>query len=229
MKIMFHIWGDYACFTRPEMKVERVSYDIITPSAARGILSAVHWKPAMNWIVDRIHVLKPIRFESVRRNELGGKISASSASGAMKRKSVQDLYTLIEEDRQQRAATVLKDVAYIIEAHIQLNHTFIAQSARAEEESVTKHLEMFKRRAGNGQCFQQPCMGVREFPANFALIEENESFPVCELPENERNRDLGWMLHDIDFARGNTPHFFRAEMKEGVILVPPFYAEEVKA
>ena len=229
MKIMFHIWGDYACFTRPEMKVERVSYDVITPSAARGILSAVHWKPAMNWNIDKIHVLKPIRFESVRRNELGGKISASSVSGAMKRKSVQDIYTLIEEDRQQRAATVLKDVAYIIEAHIQLNHAFIAQSERPEEENIAKHLEIFKRRARNGQCFQQPCMGVREFTANFALIEDGELPPACELPENERNRDLGWMLHDIDFAHGNTPHFFRAEMTNGIIEVPPFRAAEVKS
>ena len=221
MGIKLHIWGKYACFTRPEMKVERVSYDVITPSAARGILSAIHWKPAITWIVDKIHVLKPIRFESVRRNELGGKISASNVTSAMKRKSVQDLYTLIEEDRQQRAATVLKDVAYIIEAHIELNQQFIAQSERAEEENVVKHLEMFKRRARNGQCFQQPCMGVREFPANFA--------PACELPENERNRELGWMLHDIDFTHGNTPHFFRAEMTNGIIEVPPFRATEVKS
>ena len=211
------------------MKVERVSYDVITPSAARGILSAIHWKPAMNWVIDKIHVLNPIRFESVRRNELGGKISASSVNGAIKRKSVQGLYTLIEDDRQQRAATVLRDVAYIIEAHIQLNHAFIAQSERPEDENITKHLEMFTRRARHGQCFQQPCMGVREFPANFALIEEGESLPASQLAENERNRDLGWMLHDIDFAHGNTPHFFRAEMKEGIITIPPFRAEEVKS
>ena len=211
------------------MKVERVSYDVITPSAARGILSAIHWKPAMNWVIDKIHVLKPIRFESVRRNELGGKISVSSVNGAIKRKSVQGLYTLIEDDRQQRAATVLRDVAYIIEAHIQLNHAFIAQSERPEDENITKHLEMFTRRARHGQCFQQPCMGVREFPANFALIEERESLPASQLAENERNRDLGWMLHDIDFAHGNTPHFFRAEMADGIITIPPFHAEEVKS
>lgn len=229
MGIKLHIWGEYACFTRPEMKVERVSYDVITPSAARGILSAIHWKPAMNWVIDKIHVLKPIRFESVRRNELGGKISVSSVNGAIKRKSVQGLYTLIEDDRQQRAATVLRDVAYIIEAHIQLNHAFIAQSERPEDENITKHLEMFTRRARHGQCFQQPCMGVREFPANFALIEERESLPASQLAENERNRDLGWMLHDIDFAHGNTPHFFRAEMADGIITIPPFHAEEVKS
>ena len=222
-QIRLHVWGDYACFTRPEMKVERVSYDVITPSAARGILSAVHWKPAMRWVVDKIHVLKPIHFESVRRNELGDKISVSKVKGAMKRNSVAGFYTLIEDDRQQRAATVLKDVAYVIEAHLAL-------TARAgKDETVTKHIEMFARRARKGQCFQQPCLGVREFPADFALIDEGESLPPSELSASEANRDLGWMLHDIDFDHGNTPHFFRAEMKEGVILVPPFYAEEVKA
>ena len=222
-QIRLHVWGDYACFTRPAMKVERVSYDVMTPSAARGILSAVHWKPAMRWVVDKIHVLKPIRFESVRRNELGDKILVSKVNGAMKRNSVAGFYTLIEEDRQQRAATVLKNVAYVIEAHIAL-------TARAgKDETVTKHIEMFARRTRKGQCFQQPCLGVREFPANFALIDEGEPLPPSDLSASEANRDLGWMLHDIDFDHGNTPHFFRAEMKEGVILVPPFYAEEVKA
>lgn len=220
-QVRLHIWGDYACFTRPEMKVERVSYDVITPSAARGILAAVHWKPAIRWVIDCIHVLKPIRFESVRRNELGSKISASKVSGAMRRKSVEDLYALIEDDRQQRAATVLKDVVYVIEAHAVLT------PQAGEGETVAKHIEMFKRRATKGQCFQQPCMGVREFPAHFAWVDEG-SLPVSGLPENERNRDLGWMLHDIDFDHGNTPYFFRAEMINGVIQVPPFDAEEVK-
>ncbi len=222
-QIRLHVWGNYACFTRPEMKVERVSYDVITPSAARGILAAVHWKPAIRWVIDRIYVLKPIRFESVRRNELGDKISVSKISGAMKRKSVAGFYTLIEEDRQQRVATVLKNVAYVIEAHI----TLTAQAGEAD--NITKHIEMFTRRARKGQCFQQPCLGVREFPADFALIDEGEPLPPSELLTSEANRDLGWMLHDIDFEHGNTPHFFRAEMKDGVILVPPFYAEEVKA
>ncbi|PJK09563.1 type I-C CRISPR-associated protein Cas5 [Lysobacteraceae bacterium NML95-0200] len=220
-RIKLHIWGDYACFTRPEMKVERVSYDVMTPSAARGILAAVHWKPAIRWVIDKIHVLKPIRFESVRRNELGSKISASKVSGAMRRKRVEDLYALIEDDRQQRAATVLKDVGYVIEAHAVL-------TARAGEgETIAKHIEMFKRRATKGQCFQQPCMGVREFPAHFAWVDE-DSLPESELPENERDRDLGWMLHDIDFDGSNLPHFFRAEMKNGVVEVPPFFTEEVK-
>lgn len=221
-KVRLHVWGDYACFTRAEMKVERVSYDVITPSAARGILSAIHWKPAIRWVIDRIHVLKPIRFESVRRNELGSKISASKVSGAMRRKSVEDLYAIIEDDRQQRAATVLKDVAYVIEAH-----AILTPQAGAGE-TIAKHIEMFQRRASKGQCFQQPCMGVREFPAHFAWIGEDEPLPPSELAEHELNRDLGWMLHDIDFDHGHMPHFFRAEMKNGVIEVPPFYAEEVK-
>lgn len=223
-KIRLHIWGDYACFTRPEMKVERVSYDVITPSAARGILAAVHWKPAIRWVIDRIYVLKPIRFESVRRNEIGSKISASKVSGSMNRKTVQDLYILSDapSERQQRAATVLKDVAYVIEAHAVLT------AKAGADDNITKHIEMFKRRALKGQCFQQPCMGVREFPALFALIDDNEPLPQSCLSENESSRDLGWMLHDIDFDHGNVPHFFRAELKNGVIEVPPFYAEEVK-
>ncbi|URL01338.1 type I-C CRISPR-associated protein Cas5c [Avibacterium sp. 20-126] len=220
-KVRLHIWGDYACFTRPEMKVERVSYDVITPSAARGILSAIHWKPAINWVIDKIYVLKPIQFESIRRNELGGKLSATKVSGAIKRKSVEGLYTIIEEDRQQRAATVLKNVAYVIEAHI------VMTDKAGQSDNLTKHLEMFKRRAIKGQCFQQPCMGVREFPAEFAFIDEGESLPECLLDENDRQRDLGWMLHDIDFQNENIPHFFRAKMQDGIITVPPFIATEV--
>lgn len=221
-RVRLHIWGDYGCFTRPEMKVERVSYDVITPSAARGILSAIHWKPAIRWVVDKIYVLNPVRFESVRRNELGGKISVSKVSGAMRRKTTEGLYVLIEDDRQQRAATVLTDVAYVIEAHIVLT------DKAGEDDNIVKHIEMFKRRAMKGKCFQQPCMGVREFPAHFAWIGENEPFPVSRLSENEANRDLGWMLHDIDFDNGNVPHFFRAQMVAGVIEVPPFCAQEVK-
>lgn len=219
-KVRLHVWGEYACFTRPEMKVERVSYDVMTPSAARGILSAIHWKPAFNWVIDKICVLKPIAFESVRRNELGSKISASKASGAMKRKNAQELYAVIEDDRQQRAATVLKNVAYVIEAHVVLT------DKAGADETTTKHIEMFKRRASKGQCFSQPCMGVREFPAYFALIDEGDPMPVCEL--GERERDLGWMLHDIDFDKGYEPRFFRAVMTDGVIDVPPFFSEGVK-
>ena len=118
--VRLHVWGERACFTRPEMKVERVSYDVITPSAARGILEAVHWKPAIRWQVDRIHVLKPIRFESIRRNEVGGKLSSANVAKAMRAGSTAGLATYVDEDRQQRAATILRDVAYVIEAHFEL-------------------------------------------------------------------------------------------------------------
>ena len=118
--VRLHIWGDRACFTRPEMKGERVSYDVITPSAARGILEAIHWKPAIRWQVDRIHVLKPIRFETFRRNEVGSKIPVNNVSAAQKRGSAEGLANYVEEDRQQRAMTLLRDVAYIIEAHFDM-------------------------------------------------------------------------------------------------------------
>lgn len=220
--IKLHVWGDYACFTRPEMKVERVSYDVMTPSAARGILEAIHWKPAIRWVVDRIHVLKPVRFESIRRNELGNcKISASKVSGAMKRKTTQDLYFLIDdgENRQQRATTLLRDVGYVIEAHFELT------DKAGSEDSVGKHLDIFNRRARKGQYFHQPCLGNREFPAYFSLIETDDDLPSSDL--GEESKDLGWMLHDIDFANNAEPKFFRAELREGIIEVPPFKSSEV--
>ncbi|MBO1924810.1 type I-C CRISPR-associated protein Cas5c [Thiomicrorhabdus sp. 6S3-12] len=223
--IKLHIWGDYACFTRPEMKVERVSYDVITPSAARGVLEAIHWKPAIRWVVDRIHVLKPVRFESIRRNELGNcKISASKVSGAMKKKSTEGLGFLIDnpnkqDNRQQRATTLLRNVGYVIEAHFELT------DKAGADDSVGKHLDIFNRRARKGQFFHQPCLGNREFPAYFSLIESDEDFPDSEL--SKESKDLGWILHDIDFANRAEPKFFRAELKNGVIEVPPFRSSEV--
>ncbi|ATE60484.1 type I-C CRISPR-associated protein Cas5c [Thauera sinica] len=216
------VWGERACFTRPEMKVERVSYDVITPSAARGILEAIHWKPAIRWHIDRIHVLKPIRFESIRRNEVGGKLSPASVAKAMKAGSTAGLATYVDEDRQQRAATVLRDVRYLIEAHFELT------GRAGPEDSVGKHLDIFNRRARKGQCFHAPCLGVREFPASFELLEDGAPAP---LPESgvEADKDLGWMLHDIDFSDGMTPRFFRARMQGGVIEVPPWQVGEVKA
>ena len=221
--IKLHIWGEYACFTRPEMKVERVSYDVITPSAARGILEAIHWKPAIRWNIDRIHVLKPIRFESIRRNEVGSKISARNVTSAMNAKSTQDLQLVSDEDRQQRAATVLRDVAYVIEAHFEMT------SKAGRDDNVGKHLDQFNRRALKGQCFHQPCMGTREFTAHFALLAEGDDWPRCELDEVQKYRDLGWMLHDIDFTAGQVPHFFRAELKDGVVDVPAFQSEGLKS
>jgi CRISPR-associated protein Cas5d len=225
--IKLHIWGEYACFTRPEMKVERVSYDVITPSAARGILEAIYWKPEITWIIDKIHVLKPIRFESIRRNELGSKISARNVATAIKSKTTDGLHILIEEDRQQRAATVLRDVAYVIEAHFEINRSTSTETTSGD--SCAKHISMFNRRALSGQCFHQPCMGTREFPASFALIDGSDPLPVSEMQEADQNRDLGWMLHDIDFANGNTPYFFRAQLQEAVISIPVRANNEVKA
>lgn len=220
--IRLHIWGDRACFTRPEMKVERVSYDVITPSAARGILDAIHWKPAIRWHIDRIHVLEPIRFESIRRNEVGGKLSPASVSKAMKAGSTAGLANYVDEDRQQRAATVLRKVAYIIEAHFELT------DKAGPDDSIGKHLDIFNRRARKGQCFHAPCMGVREFPAHFTLLEGDTPLPDAH-PGLERDKDLGWMLHDIDFADGSTPRFFRAQMTDGVIAVPAWTHAQVKA
>ncbi|WP_029622717.1 type I-C CRISPR-associated protein Cas5c [Sphingomonas elodea] len=219
MSVRLKIWGEYACFTRPEMKVERVSYDVITPSAARGILEAIHWKPAIRWHVTRLHVLNPIRFQSIRRNEVGAKASAANAASAMKRGNTEGLGIAVDENRQQRAALVLVDVAYVIEAH------FTMTARAGAEDSAAKHISMFNRRALQGQCFHRPCLGTREFPAEFALIEEGTPLPPSTLVEPDR--DLGWMLHDIDFAKGNESRFFRAQMRDGVIDVPPFDAEEV--
>lgn len=216
------VWGERACFTRPEMKVERVSYDVITPSAARGILEAIHWKPAIRWHIDRIQVLKPIRFESIRRNEVGGKLSAANIKKAMKAGNTAGLVSYVDEDRQQRAATVLRDVAYVIEAH------FTLTSSSDETDSEGKHLDIFNRRARKGQFFHAPCLGVREFPANFELIEEDSQIPELD-DALKGEKDLGWMLHDFDFGKDVTPHYFRAEMNDGLIEVPPFRGEEVKA
>lgn len=221
--IKLKVWGERACFTRPEMKVERVSYDVITPSAARGLLEAIHWKPAIRWHIDKITVLKPIRFESIRRNEVASKLSDSAVSKAMKAGDTSDLVYFIDDqkNRQQRAATILRDVAYIIEAHFKL-------TTKAEAgDNEGKHLDIFNRRARKGQCFHMPCLGTREFPANFELLEDESRELVDESLAGEK--DLGWMLHDIDFANDCTPHFFRAQMKDGVIAVPPFTAGTVKA
>ncbi|TMV07543.1 type I-C CRISPR-associated protein Cas5 [Ruegeria sediminis] len=210
--IKLHVWGDYACFTRPEMKVERVSYDAMTPSAARGILEAIHWKPAIRWVVDRIHVLKPVKFENIRRNEVGAKISARNAMTAMAAGDLTGLHMCVDENRQQRATMALRDVAYGIEAHFEMTDN-------AGNETAAKHIDIFRRRAEKGQCFHRPCLGVREFIADFEWVE---NFPSSQLSGTQ---DLGWMLYDIDFANGRTPKFFRAEMRDGVIDVAAARAE----
>jgi len=208
--VKLRVRGSRACFTRPEMKVERVSYDVITPSAARGILEAIHWKPAIRWVIDTIHVLNPIRFESIRRNEMGSKISETNVKRAMKTGSVDGLSLYVDEDRQQRAATILRDVAYIIEAH------FDRTPKWGTEDSDAKHHEMFARRAAKGQCFHQPCLGTREFPAEFEPWEGATPKPHADLMKSV---DLGWMLYDIDFGPSNTPVFYRPTMIDGLIDV----------
>ena len=208
--VKLKVWGDYACFTRPEMKAERVSYDVITPSAARGILEAVHWKPAIRWVVDRIHVLNPIRFESIRRNEVGAKIAVKGKTGAaaaMKRGDLGGLHMLVEENRQQRATLALRDVAYVIEAHFEMT------PKAGSEDNPGKHADMFRRRAEKGQCFHRPALGMREFTADFDLVEDAPDSALTGA------QDLGWMLYDIDFARDRAPIFFRAQMQDGVIDV----------
>ncbi len=205
--VILKVWGEFACFTRPEMKAERVSYDVITPSAARGILEAIYWKPEIRWVVDRLHVLKPTRFTNLRRHEVGKKASAANAQKVM-RSGRGSLGLFVEEERQQRAATVLYDVTYVIEAHFD-----VLRGA----DPPAKHRDIFDRRARGGQCFHHPYLGCREFPADFTLLEG--ALPRSEL---DGERDLGHMLHDIDFAAGMAPRFFHAVMRNGVIDVPPF-------
>ena len=202
------VTGEYACFTRPEMKAERVSYDVMTPSAARGVLEAIHWKPALRWVIDAIHVLRPVRFDSVRRNEVEGKLGTTTISSAMKKST--PLQLLVEDNRQQRATLLLRDVAYVIEAHFELT------DRAGEGDNPGKHLDIFNRRARNGQCFHQPYLGCREFAAGFSLIEPDAPIPASEL---KGEQDLGWMLYDIDFKDNFTPLFYRPTIRDGIIDV----------
>ena len=217
-RVALKVWGDFACFTRPEMKVERVSYDVITPSAARGVLEAIYWKPQIRWVVRRIHVLNPIRFTNIRRNELGGVgPSNRTLKSYLDGEKTTILSQVIEEDRQQRAATILQDVRYVIEAHYEVI---------SGNDPPQKHYEMFKRRATKGQCFQRPYLGCREFAADFEWYEGDA--PKTDVTFTGE-KDLGFMLHDIDFANDMTPRFFRASMLDGVIDVPELTSDEVKA
>ena len=213
--IKIRVWGEYACFTRPEMKVERVSYDVITPSAARGILQSIYWKPAIEWVIDRIHVIKPIQFDNVRRNEVKGKISETTIKSAIKGRSV-NLTQYAAEKRIQRATLLLKDVEYIIEAHFEMT------DKGGKDDTPEKHYSIALRRARRGQCFLQPYFGCREFAANFEIVED-------EVPKGyyQGEVDLGWMLWDIDYKNNMSPKFFRAQMIDGVIDVPKLAVEEV--
>ncbi len=201
------VWSDNACFTRPEMKVERVSYDVMTPSAARGVLEAIHWKPAIRWQVVQIDVLKPIRWESLRRNELGNVMSPRTSG------------VFIEDDRQQRAGLFLRDVEYIIHACFELT------TKAGPEDTITKHEEMFLRRAGKGQCFHRPYLGCREFAAEFSILSPDQPLPT---PISE-SRDLGWMLYDMNFDKSEImPRFFKCAMNNGSVSVPAWDSPEVR-
>ncbi len=197
--------GPNACFTRPEMKVERVSYETITPSAARGIFEAILWKPAIRWRILRVDVLNPVQWESVRRNEVGCVASASLAKAAMKR-GTGELGIYVEEQRQQRAGLFLRDVAYVLHA------TFEMTDKAGPEDTVTKFEQMFIRRASSGQCFHRPYFGCREFPVHFEFVPRDAE-PIPTIPET---RDLGWMLFDMDYSgKEPVPQFFHARMENG--------------
>jgi CRISPR-associated protein Cas5d len=195
------------------MKVERVSYDAMTPSAARGVVEAIYWKPEIRWHIDRITILKPIKFTSVRRNEVKDKIGAGTVAKAMK-DGVGNLAFYVDEgdNRQQRATLMLREVGYIIEAHIEI---------LSGPDNIAKHLDQFNRRARKGSCYTRPYLGCREFAADFALLEAEGAIPAVD-PILAGERDLGYMLHDIDFGNDKQARFFRAIMHDGVIDVPEF-------
>lgn len=219
------VWGQMACFTRPELKVERVSYDVITPSAARSIFEAIFWKPAIHWQIMKIEVLNPIKWTTIRRNEVGAVASKNPI--------------FIEDKRQQKNTLLLQDVRYRLWAKLE----FIPQWKRnesknpgidAEEETLLrkdenpgKYNAMFERRASKGQCFNQPYLGTREFSASFRLV--NPETETLDAPIDE-SRDLGIMLYDMDFE-GNLQKpdamFYHAKMENGVIMVPNRNSREV--
>lgn len=223
--------GDFACFTRPEMKVERVSYDVMTPSAARAVFESILWKPAIEWRVTKIEVLKPLKWITLRRNEVGAVVSSRNVQTAINGGNG-ELGLFIEDERQQRAGLFLRDVAYRIHAGFEMRdasrhkHNFPhlikypindadEQRAADEANSPAKFLNMFERRANKGQCVNQPYLGCREFSASFRLVKELsvEPVPIAE------TRDLGWMLHDMDYSdlASPKPRFFRAELKNGAL------------
>lgn len=209
MSIRVEVWGDYACFTRPEMKAERVSYDMMTPSAARGLLEAIYWHPGLRWEIDRIHVLSPIRFTSIRRNEVKSVVQKQSALSVMNG-AKKELYISTSQDIQQRAALVLQDVHYVIEAH------FSMTDKASQGDNAGKFQDIMKRRLEKGQCYHQPYLGTREFPARFRRYEPAH---VPVEPTLLGERDLGYMLYDMDYSNPDDiqPMFFRAVLRDGIL------------
>ena len=208
MGTMVEVWGDYALFTRPEMKVERVSYDVMTPSAARGILDAILWHPGLRWVVDRIYVLSPIAFTNIRRNEVSATLSVDKARSAMQG-ARPELYINAKDCIQQRAATVLQNVHYVIEAH------FVMTDKAAPGDNEGKFCEMMRRRLEKGQCYHQPYLGTREFAARFRPWQGG--MPPTAYPDEDR--ELGFMLYDNDYSDPTDirPQFFRARLCRGVL------------
>ncbi len=208
-RFCLEVAGDFACFTRPEMKAERVSYDLITPSAARAVFESILWKPSIRWHIRRIDVLRPIRWISVRRNEVASVVSTRNVTTAMNEGHGR-LGLYVEEDRQQRAGLFLRDVAYRLYADLE----FLPE--RAPADNLTKYAEMFVRRAEKGQCVNQPYLGCREFAARFRLVTDLSAEPPAEA---NVDGDLGWMLFDLDFDKPNDPQprFFRAQVRQGVL------------
>ena len=206
MSILMEVWGDYAAFNRPEFSVERVSYDVPTPSAARGMIEAVYWHQGLRWIIDRIYVLNPIQYTNLRRNEIKSKLSVRNAYSAMTG-SGRQLYICRDEDIQQRAALMLQDVHYVIEAHFDMT-----ANANASD-NPGKFQDIIKRRLRRGQCFSQPYLGCRECTANFRLWDDGP------IPAIDETRDLGYMLYDMDYSDPDDirPTFFHAKMISGVV------------
>ncbi len=206
MSMRIEVWGDYACFSRPEMKTERVSYDIITPSAARGLVEAIYWHPGLKYHIDRVYLLSPIRFTNIRRNEVKSTLLASAALSAAKGGAAPFLYTSV--DIVQRASMVLQDVHYVIECH------FTMTNKAAPGDNPGKFQDILRRRLNKGQCYHQPCFGCREFPANFREWPAGESIPALPVTQ-----DLGFMLYDLDYSdpANIRSQFFRAKLENGVL------------
>lgn len=204
--IRIECWGDYACFTRPDMKVERVSYDVMTPSAARGLVEAIYWHPGLRYVVDEIDVMNPIRMTNVRRNEVKSKLSAQKTLACGR--DGQRVWLWTKGDIQQRAAEILKDVRYCITVHFEMT------DKASPGDNPGKFKDILCRRARKGQCFHQPYFGCREFPARFRLIEEEETVTPCDITQ-----ELGFMLYDMNYSDPAhiLPQFFRARLVHGVM------------
>lgn len=218
MAIQVEVWGEYACFSRPEFKTERCSYDVMTPSAARGLLESIFWHPGLKWTIDRIHVCNPIQFTNIRRNEVKDTISGRKVRTVMEKG--QGEFYLATPERQQRAAMVLRDVHYVIDAHFDLTEN------AAPSDNAGKFQDIIKRRLERGQCYSMPYLGTREFPAHF---QRCTTLPPC--PDDLKGtRDLGWMLWDMDYSdpKNITPKFFRATLEDGVLTVPTAGSGEVR-